>query len=73
MTMLGDGTHPCPKVTCARRVKNAQYACPKHWFEVSEPVRRRISRSWAMGDVDAHAQAMADAAQELNGTQAGAC
>jgi len=59
-------THPCPKNTCPRLVKNTQYACPTHWFQISHPVRRRIVRAYTMGDFHAHAQAMDDAAAELN-------
>lgn len=66
MTSTLRATHPCPKTGCPH-VKNTQYACPKHWFQISHPVRRRISRTYAMGDYHAHAQAMDDAAAELNG------
>lgn len=60
------GFHKCPKDGCPRHVPYEQYACPRHWFQVSQPTRRRILRTWRQGDVLAHAQAMAAAGRELN-------
>jgi hypothetical protein len=68
MTFLATaGYHKCPKTDCPRDVPDTQYACPRHWFQVSAPTRRRILRTWSQGEHLEHAQAMSAAALELNG------
>lgn len=56
-------THLCPHPQCARQVPNHMFACGPHWYALNRGIRNRIWAAYRSGDIDAHAEAMADAVQ----------
>lgn len=58
------GTHKCPKTTCDQQVPDTNFACPRHWMEVSPTVRRAIIRAYT--NTDQYRHAIEDARHELN-------
>ncbi|HYR17912.1 MAG TPA: hypothetical protein VEQ15_00380 [Myxococcales bacterium] len=43
---LRDLSHGCPGPGCGRRVAGDQLACRVHWFQVPEPLRLEVWRTW---------------------------
>lgn len=64
---MTDTTHECPKNGCKARVSRSQFACRRHWYEVSKETRQAIYEAYRSGDTGAHMEAMGDAIEELNG------
>lgn len=42
----------CPHGSCSARVADGMFACRRHWFELSQELRRKIWRDYRNGDVD---------------------
>lgn len=46
---IDHASHTCPGPECAVRVPYQRLACPPHWRQVSEPLRRLVFRTWQYG------------------------
>lgn len=60
--------HNCPGPGCKRQVPPDKLACPRHWYQVSPPVRSLVYRTWAGGmgaGTDEHMAAMDQAISEM--------
>jgi hypothetical protein len=41
--------HKCPGPECETDVATDKLACPRHWYQVTAPVRSAVYRAWANG------------------------
>lgn len=62
------GGHYCPGPDCDKDVPYDMLACPRHWYQVSKPVRAAVYRAWARSagaGSDEHAAAIEAAIRQM--------
>jgi hypothetical protein len=62
--------HKCPSPSCDAQVSQAQFACRKHWYELPKDLRERIWAAYRNSQWDKHREALLEATNFLNATEA---
>jgi hypothetical protein len=62
-------THECPGPGCAKEAGSSMLMCPACWYQVTEPIRAAVWRTWRRGagaGTPAHRAAMTAAIAAVN-------
>ena len=63
----GPATHKCPHPQCEVEIENGHLACPPHWYQLPNPLRREIWKAYRFGSVAEHNAKVSEALEYWNG------
>lgn len=50
---MSDDPGTCPHDTCSAKIPSNLFACRRHWFELSDELRRKIWNDYRRGNLEA--------------------